>query len=80
MKRESSRVLKNLFGMLKATSEVFNLRKIMEKTTENFQTEVNELLQLIIHSLYSHPDIFLRELISNASDALDKLKNNGTCI
>jgi molecular chaperone HtpG len=46
----------------------------MEKTTENFQTEVNELLQLIIHSLYSHPDIFLRELISNASDALDKLK------
>ena len=46
----------------------------MEKTTENFQTEVNEVLQLIIHSLYSHPDIFLRELVSNASDALDKLK------
>ena len=46
----------------------------MEKTTENFQTEVNELLHLIIHSLYSHPEIFLRELVSNASDALDKLK------
>ncbi len=46
----------------------------MEKKTEQFQTEVNELLHLIVHSLYSHPEIFLRELVSNASDALDKLK------
>ena len=46
----------------------------MSKESLSFQTEVSQLLNLMIHSLYSNRDIFLRELASNASDACDKLR------
>src|SRR6476659_2046984 len=46
----------------------------MTKQTQTFQAEAKEILDLMIHSLYSHREIFLRELISNASDAIEKLK------
>ena len=46
----------------------------MSKQTHSFQAEVAQLLHLVTHALYSNPDIFLRELVSNASDACDKLR------
>src|SRR5213078_998500 len=46
----------------------------MSTETLQFRTELKQLLHLIVHSLYSHKDIFLRELISNASDAIDTVR------
>jgi len=49
----------------------------MEKKTSQFKAEIAEMLDLVVNSLYSKKEIFLRELVSNASDAIDKAKFQG---
>ena len=49
----------------------------MSKSTMKFKTEVSQLLELVTHSLYSNKEIFIRELVSNSSDAVDKLRLEG---